>query len=942
MLDRFKDTEKVQEVLMQAQTGLWVIELEYAKAPRLYADPVMEELLGLENPLTPEECYQFWYERIEPPYRPIIQAAVEKISQSEHAEVQYPWFHPKWGRIFIRCGGAKDENFQKGTCLRGYHQNITNTVMLKHEYDTVLTAAQMAISQIYTLVISIDFPKTEYKCIHYSGSVLKLDSQGAFRNFYQQMIQKMPAEDKAIFDRLLDISTYEDKAYMDGTFRLCDDMGQLHYYTYYSARIQQELEGRLLITVRNVDDKQEAKRREEVLTNLCQCYYSIYLFDLEKNTEEPIWQEEMIARQQEFPKGSLDTYYSKFVDHYVVEEDQEKMRRAGTPQFLRQTLSHEQPVYDVDFRRLYPDRVEWVRARFSVAELKDGQVTKVVFANMNINEQKIKELEEEQKQKLYFEYQNIIRGLTSFYHSVFYIDLVEQTFQSYNWLKDLSARMGQRNDYHELIRTCAQSFIRKEDQAAFMKNLSAEEISRRIRSGETIYSVEFQRDYGGFYGWMRIHIILAESRNGVPEKIIMASHSVEEEKEQEEQNRKALRAAYETAQNANEAKSNFLAQMSHDIRTPMNAIMGMASIASTQIHDPEKVRECLTKIAVSSKYLLGLINEILDMSRIEKGKLDLSEEPFSLTEWMETLAAITRSEAQSKNQNIEFQKEQVVHDRLLGDAGRLRQVLINLIDNAVKYTKPGGNIKVTVKETAAPAQGGGRFIFSVEDTGIGMDKDFLEHVFLPFSRADDPQVRRMQGTGLGMSIAQGIVSAMQGDIRVESEKGKGSCFTVIVNLKLNDSGQIPADKKQDVLDMGNDVRSASRMEQRAGMRILLAEDNALNMEIAQTILHDAGFIVEGVENGLKALETFSSSAPSTYQAILMDLQMPVMNGYTAAREIRRCGHPQAGSIPIIALTANAFAEDIAKSLAAGMTDHVSKPIDYETLIAILDRGIHLG
>ena len=485
------------------------------------------------------------------------------------------------------------------------------------------------------------------------------------------MIQKMPAEDKAIFDRLLDISTYEDKAYMDGTFRLCDDMGQLHYYTYYSARIQQELEGRLLITVRNVDDKQEAKRREEVLTNLCQCYYSIYLFDLEKNTEEPIWQEEMIARQQEFPKGSLDTYYSKFVDHYVVEEDQEKMRRAGTPQFLRQTLSHEQPVYDVDFRRLYPDRVEWVRARFSVAELKDGQVTKVVFANMNINERKIKELEEEQKQKLYFEYQNIIRGLTSFYHSVFYIDLVEQTFQSYNWLKDLSARMGQRNDYHELIRTCAQSFIRKEDQAAFMKNLSAEEISRRIRSGETIYSVEFQRDYGGFYGWMRIHIILAESRNGVPEKIIMASHSVEEEKEQEEQNRKALRAAYETAQNANEAKSNFLAQMSHDIRTPMNAIMGMASIASTQIHDPEKVRECLTKIAVSSKYLLGLINEILDMSRIEKGKLDLSEEPFSLTEWMETLAAITRSEAQSKNQNIEFQKEQVVHDRLLGDAGRL-------------------------------------------------------------------------------------------------------------------------------------------------------------------------------------------------------------------------------------------------------------------------------
>ena len=942
MLDSFKDTKKVQEVLMQAQTGLWVIELEDGKEPRLYPDRVMEELLGLENPLTPEACYQFWYERIEPPYRPVIQAAVEKISQNEHAEVQYPWLHPKWGRIFIRCGGVKDESFQSGVCLRGYHQNITNTVMLRHEYDTVLTAAQMAISQICRLVISIDSKKTEYKCIHYSGNVLNLESQGSFQNFYKQLTLKMPAEDKAIFDRLLDTSSYEENTYMDGTFRLCDDMGGLHYYTYYSTPIRQDREERLLITVRNVDDKQEAKKRENVLANLCQCYYSIDLFDLEKDIADTIWQEETAFRQQEPSTSGLDDYYNKFVDRYVAEEDQDKMRRAGMPQFLRQTLSQEQPVYDVDFRRRYPDRVEWVRARFSVAERKDGQVTKVVFANMNINDQKIKELEEEKKQKLYFEYQTIIQGLSSFYHSVFYIDLAQQTFQSYTWLKDLSARMGDRNHYPELIQTCARSFILKEDQDAFIKSLSAEEISRRIRAGETIYSLEFQRDYGGFYGWMRVHIILAESRNGVPEKVIMASHSVEEEKEQEEQNRKALRAAYEAAQNANEAKSNFLAQMSHDIRTPMNAIMGMVSIASSQLHDPEKVGECLRKITVSSKYLLGLINEILDMSRIEKGKLELSEEPFSLTEWMETLAAITRSEAQPKKQKIEFHKDQTVHDRLIGDSGRLRQVLVNLIDNAIKYTNPGGVIKVTVKEAAVHTQGAGRFIFSVEDTGIGMDQDFLEHVFLPFSRADDTRVRQMQGTGLGMSIAQGIVSAMQGDIRVESEKGKGSCFTVIVNLKLDDSGQRPSEEHSGLLKKEKDDSGGTRRAKRTRSRILLAEDNPLNMEIAQTILADAGFMVEGVENGLEALEAFSVSAPSAYQAILMDLQMPVMDGYTAARKIRRSGHPQAETIPIIALTANAFAEDIARSLAAGMTDHVSKPVDYETLISILDRIIDLS
>ncbi|MCQ4636946.1 ATP-binding protein [Anaerovorax odorimutans] len=940
MTDHFKDMRKVQEVLRQAQTGLWVIELENGKAPRFFADSIMQELLGLEEDLTPEECYQYWYERIEPPYRPMIQAAVEKISQDEHAEVQYPWAHPKWGRIFIRCGGVGDEGFQNGICLRGYHQNITNTVMLKQEYEAVMTAAQVAISQIYTLVISIDMAKTEYKCIHYSGKSLHLESCGPFEDFYRQMSLKMPTEDKAIFDSMLDTSEYRKNEYKDGMFRLCDDMGELHYYTYYSAHIRQDMEERVLITVRNVDDKQEAKRREDVLANLCQCYYSIYLFDLENNIEEPIWQETMIYRQREFPKGNLHTYYNKFVDRYVLKEDQEKMRRAGTPEFLRRVLSAAQPVYDVDFRRIYPDSIQWVRARFSVAEIKDGIVTKAVFANMNINEQKLKELEEEQNKKLYFEYQNIIQGLSSFYHSVFYIDLAEKTFQAYNWLRDLSVRMGENDSYPDLIETCCQSFIYEEDRPAFIRELSAEEIVSRISGGDTFYSLEFRRDYGGFFGWMRVHIILAETRNGVPEKIILASHSVEEEKEQEERNRRALHAAYEAAKDANEAKSSFLAQMSHDIRTPMNAILGMVSIASAHTDDPEKIRECLKKITVSGNYLLNLINEILDMSKIEKGQLELSEEPFSLAEVMQELTDMTRPEAQAKRQNIEFRAADIVHDRLLGDTGRIRQVMVNLIDNAVKYTMAGGSIFVAVKEKQVCMPGRGCFVFTVEDTGIGMDEDFLKHVFLPFSRADDAQVRHMPGTGLGMSIAQGIVSAMQGDIRAESEKDKGSRFTVTLYLKLDEDRKEPVSEGADSSQREEQEPRISS-EQRKGVRILLAEDNSLNMEIARTILEEAGFTVDGAGNGLEAFRMFSASAAGTYQVILMDLQMPVMDGYTATKEIRRCGHSQAESIPIIALTANAFAEDIAKSLAAGMNDHVSKPIDYEALISILDR-ISLG
>ena len=436
---------------------------------------------------------------------------------------------------------------------------------------------------------------------------------------------------------------------------------------------------------------------------------------------------------------------------------------------------------------------------------------------------------------------------------------------------------------------------------------------------------------------MRVHIILAESRNGIPTKIILAAHSVEEEKEQEEQNRRALLAAYETAKQANEAKSSFLAQMSHDIRTPLNAIIGMTSIASSQADDPDKVTECLDKIQFSSRHLLHLINEILDMSKIEKGKLELMEEPFSLTELIEEVYSIIRTDAVSKKQHITFDILDVIHDRLLGDSSRIRQLLINLGDNAVKYTPEGGRISITVQEVSSQSQSAGCFVFTVEDNGIGIDREFLNYIFAPFSRAENAKLQHIQGTGLGMSIAQGIVSAMQGDIRVESELGAGSRFVVTLNLNIaqpeafsftepehsippEESAAVPADS---IL---------------TGRSVLLVEDNALNMEIAQTILSQAGLIVTTAENGLEALNIFTASEPGTYQAILMDLQMPVMDGYTAARRIRSSAHPQAAGIPIIALTANAFPEDINRSLAAGMNDHISKPIDYQKLLDRLGKA----
>ncbi|MCH1982719.1 ATP-binding protein [Ruminococcus sp. OA3] len=1062
MPDYFNDIKKIQEVLHEGRTGLWVIELEENKKPRMYVDGAMLELLGLQEELPPENCYQFWYERIEPDYYPLVESAVKKLCANERSEVQYPWVHPTYGRIYIRCGGIRDWNYTEGVCLRGYHQNITDTTVMKHEFDTVIqtlgenytgillcnvadqsfkvmklpekfqrqsatysnfqtffqnyvnaeaapeyrellleltdvqnilehlslgetrfetlyrnscgnwrrllivpsmhysceypwviaafdeqdreierriddAASQTAFSQIYKLALNINTEKAEYHCIHYSGRLLHLSQYGRFDDFYRQLLPLMPMEDRQEFERILSPSSYQTCGYMEGSLRLYDENGILHYYRYYSSRILQDMEERILFTLRNADNRQEAEQREQVLSNLCQCYYSIYIFDLVNDMEKPIWQESAIIEENAFPMGSLSAYYEKFVQQHVFSDDQEKMRRAGSPEFLRQVLSPEQPVYDIDFRRIYSHGVEWVRSRFSISEMIDGQVTKVIFANMNITEQKLEELEENRRKKLYFEYQNIIRGLSSFYHSVFYVDLENDTFQSFALSEDLKEYIDTSDSYAYLKNVYTERAIYRDDQQKFAKDLSTREIIRRINAGETIYALEFRRNYGGYFGWMRVHIILAESRSGIPTRIILAAHSVEEEKELEEQNRKALLAAYETAKQANEAKSSFLAQMSHDIRTPLNAIIGMTSIAFSQVNDTDKVKECLDKIQFSSRHLLHLINEILDMSKIEKGKLELMEEPFSLNELIQEVYAMIRTDAISKKQHITFNTLDVSHDHLLGDSSRIRQLLINLGDNAVKYTPKGGQISLTVQEVSSQSQSAGCFVFTVEDNGIGIDREFLDYIFAPFSRAENAKSQHIQGTGLGMSIAQGIVSAMQGDIRVESEPGVGSRFVVTLNLNI----AMPADSSPEEFknfDTPGCPAPALTDTCLTGRRILLVEDNALNMEIAQTILSQAGMVVSTAENGLEALNMFTASEPGTYQVILMDLQMPVMDGYTAARGIRSSTHPQAAAIPIIALTANAFPEDINRSLAAGMNDHISKPIDYQKLLERLEKA----
>ncbi len=400
-------------------------------------------------------------------------------------------------------------------------------------------------------------------------------------------------------------------------------------------------------------------------------------------------------------------------------------------------------------------------------------------------------------------------------------------------------------------------------------------------------------------------------------------------KEMEAVNQKLKKAknvateALQTAENANKAKTDFLSNMSHDIRTPMNAIIGITSLIRHDAGNKAKVIEYADKIDISSQHLLGIINDVLDMSKIEAGKTVFKYSDFSILDLVQELDTIFHTQIYEKQQTLTIIKENIQHEWVNGDQVHLMQIFSNLLSNAVKYTQEGGEIQFFVEECETKSSVYAKYRILVSDNGMGMSADFKDTIFDAFTRAESSLTNKIQGTGLGMAITKNLVEAMGGTIDVDSELGQGSCFEVLMDLKIAEdrTASLAAQEETDEQD-GNIMQ---------GMKFLCAEDNELNAEILTELLKIEGAECTICENGEEILKAFEQSAPGDYDMILMDVQMPVMNGYEATKAIRRSSHELAKTIPIIAMTANAFSEDIQHSLAAGMNAHVSKPVEMKVL-----------
>ncbi len=529
----------------------------------------------------------------------------------------------------------------------------------------------------------------------------------------------------------------------------------------------------------------------------------------------------------------------------------------------------------------------------------------------------------------------MINALASDYWSVYYVDLDNDRgvcYSAHSKIED-GLKEGQEFNYAQTFREYAERYVTEEYRKGFLEFVNADSVRNNLEHEAIIaYRYLVHRNNQDSYEMLRMAgVRRPEDRDDhIVHAVGVGFSDVDLETRQTLEQRQALTDALKLAEEASMAKTRFLSNMSHEIRTPMNAIIGFDRLALEEEGVPDQVREYLENIGSSTEHLLGLINDILDMSRIESGKMTIKNEEFSLPSLIDTINTMIEGHCSDKNITYHCNKEGDVGEYYMGDDVRLREILINILSNSVKYTNDGGKISFDIKRTALYGKRA-TLLFVIKDNGIGMDKEFLPKLFDSFAQEDVTHLNKYGSTGLGMAITKNLVDIMNGRIRVESEKGVGTTTFVTLTFEIAEHSNVePFKEKGTAADAGKEFSFK-------GKRILVAEDMDINARILMKILEQKEISADRAEDGKKALDLFAASAPYYYDAVLMDMRMPVMDGLEATAAIRALGREDAKNVPVIALTANAFEEDVERSLQAGLNAHLSKPLEPQKLFDTLEK-----
>lgn len=507
------------------------------------------------------------------------------------------------------------------------------------------------------------------------------------------------------------------------------------------------------------------------------------------------------------------------------------------------------------------------------------------------------------------------------YYAIYRVNFQAGTYQTVKSSPDVTELLGSTGSYSHLL-DVVKNVVDTATHEKFENNLSIDNIRRLIREGIYDFRGDYQRDFNGNFKWVNIQVLYNKALH--LDEVILAFREIDDEKRRELSQHMLLESALDAAKKTVQQKTMFFSNASHDMRTPLNAIIGLSRLAQKPGTPQEAIQEYIEKIRRSGEQLLTLVNDILDVSRLEHGKgSSLNYVPMDICRCIRDTADTFRQQAASEKKELTEEYE-VLHPGVYCDPARLGQILNNLLSNAIKYSQEGAKIHVSLKELNHQP-GHSKYQLVVQDTGIGMSKEYLANIFEPFSREATFTSRKVSGTGLGMPIVKTLIQQMSGEITVASRPGAGSTFTVTLPLQnLEEEIELKTEEKKSEEDFSLEGRT-----------LLLVEDNEINMEVSAECLHMLGAHVLQAWNGQEAVDIFRASSPGEIDAVLMDMQMPVMDGCEAAKAIRKLRRPDAETIPIIAVTANVFAEDIARTTEAGMNAHIAKPIDFKELQKVL-------
>ena len=615
-----------------------------------------------------------------------------------------------------------------------------------------------------------------------------------------------------------------------------------------------------------------------------------------------------------------DDFFSfsrEYFEGFLYPDDRERFLDTFTKKNVVDKLSRHRK-FSMTFRMMFDGVPTYVHLKVTRMIEKEGHHVVIGISSVDEQMRAVEAYEKAHSDSV--TYSRVAQALAGDYFSIYVVDPDSEKFVEYSASREydlLGVEKG-GGDFFNLSRQNMSRIIYPGDRDRFMAVFTKERVMQ-ILERDGSFTMKYRLMFGDRPVYVSMKATLLDDENG--RHLIIGTNNIDAQMKREEE----YHARVEEAKNR--AKNDFLANMSHDIRTPMNAIIGYTNIAKDHLGDPEIVQNSLEKIGSSSHFLLSLINDVLDMSKIESGRIQLSLGDCALDSVLRRVKDVTAMQARNKSLKISFESTGISHYRVRADELRIEQVLINILSNAIKYTPEGKSVELVAAEKSLPEPGMSRYTFTIRDTGIGISEEYLPYIFDTFTREQNTTINRIQGTGLGLAITARLIQLMGGNISVKSRLGEGSEFTVWLDLEVLASPVATEDTQ------------AEEPPDLAGRSVLLVEDNDINAEIAGMILQQYGLRVERAENGKRGVEMVTERGVGGFDAVLMDIQMPVMNGYEATMAIRNLGEDYYRSLPIIAMSANAFDDDVRACLNSGMNAHLAKPFQPDTLITLLGRYI---